>query len=199
MPTSSSGVSPEPRAIRKNSHAASAAMIARRAASAAPPAKITRTPSGAAMTPNRTRRVSSDTNAPAMMPARATRRERSHFHDLGFLRLDQVVDLVDVVVVDLLQILLGVLDVVLGYALQLLERFAGMRSCVPDGDLPFLGELVDDFHELLAPLLVHRRQRHSDDRALRGGIETKVRLADRLLDHFRLALVERRHNEDARL
>src|SRR3954462_3649167 len=199
MPTSSSGVSPEPRAMRKNSHAASAEMIARSAASAAPPAKMTRTPRGAAMTPNRTRRVSSDTKAPPVRPARATRPGRSHFHDLGFFRLDQVVDLVDVVVVNLLQLFFRMLDVILGDALQLLERFARVGTRVPNGDLPFLGELVDDLRELLAALLVHRRQGHPDDRALRGRIEAEIGFANRLLDDLRLRLVERRHDEKARL
>src|SRR4051794_38658624 len=120
------------------------------------------TPSGAAMTPKRMRRVSSDTKAPAWLAARAASRARSDFHDLGLFGLDQVVDLMDVIVVDLLQILLGVLDVVLGHALHLLERLTRMSARVPNGNLPFLGELVDDLHELLATLLVHRRKGHAN-------------------------------------
>src|SRR5215831_2575801 len=96
------------------------------AASAASPTTRMPTTIGAAMTPNRTRRVSSEL------------KRRSHFHDLGFFRLDQFVDLVDVVVVDFLQVLLGVLDVVLGHAGQLLHRVTGMRPRMTDGDLAFL-------------------------------------------------------------
>src|SRR6478735_74153 len=156
-------------------------------------------PSGAAMTPNRMRRVSSDTRPPASRAALRSPASRSDFHDLGLFGLDQVVDLVDVVVVDLLQILLGVLDVVLGDALHLLQRLARMRARVPNGNLPFLGELVNYFHELLPALLVHGRQRHANDGALRRWIEPEIRLADRLLDGFRLRLVEWRNDQHPRL
>lgn len=44
----------------------------------------------------------------------------SDFHDLGLFGLDHAVHLVDVIVVQLLQILLGVLHVVLAHAIQLL-------------------------------------------------------------------------------
>src|SRR5690242_11648105 len=113
---------------------------------------------GAAMTPNRTRRVSSDTMSPASRAPRALSPPSSDFHDLGLFGLDQVVDLVDVVVVDLLEIFLGVLHVVLGDPLELLQGFAGVRAGMPNGDLPFFGELVNDLHEVFAALLVHRRQ-----------------------------------------
>ena len=45
-----------------------------------------------------------------------------------------IVDLADVVVVDLLQVLLGVLDVVLAHAVELLEAVARVRARVANGD-----------------------------------------------------------------
>src|SRR5438874_10512115 len=109
------------------------------------------------MTPNRTRRVSSDTKAPTLHAARDAPSSTSDFHDLGLFGLDQLIDLVDVIVVDLLEIFFGVLDVIFGHTLQFLESFARMSPSVPNGDLPFLGQLVNDFHELFAALLIHGR------------------------------------------
>src|SRR5688500_15035549 len=123
----------------------------------------------------------------------------SDFHDLGFLRLDQVVDAVDGVVVRLLEILLGVLLLVLGDAVHLLQRVARVRARVAHGDPAVLGHLVDDLHEVAPALLVQRRQRHPDDAALRRRIEAEIGLADRLLDDLHLALVDGRDEERARL
>ena len=58
----------------------------------------------------------------------------SDFHQLGFFRLDDVVDLVDMVIVDLLQVLLRVLDVVLGDTGELLQPVARLGAGV--GDFP---------------------------------------------------------------
>src|ERR1051326_1914596 len=115
---------------------------------------MTRTPSGAAMIPTSTRRVSSDMRTPAWPAARAPG-GGSDFHDLGLFGLDQVVDFMDVVVARRLQVFLGGLDVVLADTVQLFQGLARVRARVPDGDLAFLGELVDDLHQLLAPLLIH--------------------------------------------
>src|SRR5439155_21146935 len=123
----------------------------------------------------------------------------SHFHDFGFFRLDQVVDLVNEVVVNLLQVFFGMLDVVLGHATQLLEDLATMCACVAHGDLSFLGELVHDLRELLATLGVHGRERHANHATLLRRIEPEIRLADRFLDRFRLRLVERGDEQQARL
>src|SRR5262245_58973968 len=187
MPMSSRGVTPVARAIRKNSHAASAEMIARSAESAAPPAKTMTAPMGIATTAKRTRRVSSDTAAPSEGAG-------SHLHDLGLFGLDHVVYLVNEVVVQLLKVLLRVLHVVLGHAVQLLERVAAVGARMPNGDLPLFSQLVDDLHELLAPLLVHRRQGNTDDLPLRGRLEPEIGLSDRLLDELDLTLVEWRDN-----
>src|SRR6476661_1530538 len=119
------------------------------------------------------------------------RRCASDLHDLGFLRLDQVVDLLDRLVVHLLDVLLEVLLVVLGNAILLLHLVARLGPCMANRHPPFLGELVHDLHEVLAPLLVHRRQRDADDVPLHRRVEAEVRLADRLLHRLDLPLVER--------
>src|SRR6185295_14660403 len=155
LPRSASGVCPAARAIRKNSQAAIADATASSPASAAPPANSIASAIGAAMTPNRIRRVSSDMDPSVALPRQGVR-NHSHFHDFGFLRLDQLIDLVNEVVVQLLEVLLRVLHVVLRRSPQLLEHVASVRARVADGDLPFLRELVHDLHELLAALLVHR-------------------------------------------
>src|SRR5688500_2770835 len=131
------------------------------------------------------------------LPAADTRRQPplrgySNLEDLGFLRLEQLLDLGDLAVVQLLQLLLGVLDVVLGDLVQLLEPVAGVGARVTDGDASFLGELVHDLHQIPPPLLVERGQGHADHSALRRRIQAEVRVADRLLDRLRQSLVPRR-------
>src|SRR6476661_1568792 len=144
MPASESGRAPDARARRKNSHAPSADTIASSAASGAPPARTIHNARGAAMTAKSTRSVSS------LMRVGSVDAKSSDFHDLGLFGLDHRIDLRDVVVVDLLQVLLGVLHVVLAHAAHLLEGVAGVRARVPHGDLAVLGQLVHDLHELLA-------------------------------------------------
>ena len=96
-----------------------------------------------------------------------------------------------------LEILLRVFHVVLAHAGQLLERVTGVRPGVPDRDLSVLGELVNDLHQVLAPLLVHLRQRNADRAPLSGWLETEIGLANRLLDDLHLPLFERRDEECA--
>ncbi len=70
--------------------------------------------------------------------------------------LQQVVEFGDEVVVQLLEVLLGVLQVVLGHLFESLEPVARLGTCVPKRYPPFHGNLVQDIHELLSPLLVER-------------------------------------------
>src|SRR5687767_421518 len=91
----------------------------------------------------------------------------SHLHDLSLFCFQQLVDPVDEIVVQLLQILLGVLLVVLGRLVELLDPLAPVRACVTHGDASFLRQLVDDLHQIAATLLVERWQRYTDDVA--GG------------------------------
>src|SRR6185437_1541375 len=126
-------------------------------------------------------------------------RRASDFHDFRFFRLEQRLQLCHVLVVGLLQILFRRLYFVLGDLVQLLELFAAVGACVPNTDATVLGELVHDLDELLATLLVHGRQRHADDAALRARIEAEVGLADRLLDRLELTLVVRSDQERPRV
>src|SRR5688500_4000046 len=86
----------------------------------------------------------------------------SDFHDLGFLVLQELVDLVHVFVVEFLQILLSVLHVVFAHAVQLLEVIASHRAGMPNGNPTLLRQLVHDLHQLLPALLVHHGQRDAD-------------------------------------
>src|SRR5690606_14877639 len=84
----------------------------------------------------------------------------SDFHDLGFLALHEFLQASNEVVVHLLQVLLGPLDLVFGYAIQLLEPVASIGARVPHGNATILRELVNELHHVAATLLVHRGNRH---------------------------------------
>src|SRR5690348_1662307 len=108
---------------------------------------------GAATTPKRMRFVSSEpktyrSSLRRFAPALGIL--TSDLHDFCFLRLDQLVHFVDVVVVYLLQLLLGVLDVVFRHPTQLLQLLAGVSARVTNGDPAVFRVLVDDLDELLA-------------------------------------------------
>src|ERR1700716_1959545 len=105
MPASSSGRAPVARAMRKNSHAPIAQTMGGSAARGPPPASTIHRAKGAATTEKRIRSASS------LMRARLS--AASDFHDLGLFGLDHLIELSNVVVVNLLQIFLGVLHVVL--------------------------------------------------------------------------------------
>src|SRR6266699_6707083 len=77
-------------------------------------------------------------------------------HDLGFLGLHRGVDELQVVVVQLLHVLLGVLLLVLGDVLGLLDAADRLGARVADRDAYLLGELVDHLDQLLAALLGER-------------------------------------------
>src|SRR5215211_4024617 len=115
------------------------------------------TVTGAPTSANRMRRVSSDTS--------------SDFHYFCFLPLQQIVNLRDVVVVELLQVLLAVLDVVLGNFVELLQLVARLCTRVANANPRLLGELVNDFYEISAALLVKRGDRHANDSGLSHWIE----------------------------
>src|ERR1700680_2982477 len=137
---------------------------------------------GAAMTAKMMRRVSSDTGL--------------DFHDFCFLRLQQLIDLADVVVVELLKLFLGPLLLVCRRFLELLQLIARGGSRVADADPRLLGQLVNDLDQLLSALLVERRERDPDDARLRLRIEPEIRLTQRLFDRRDQSLVPRRHGEE---
>ena len=99
IPLLAIGFAPPARAIRNTSHAAVAATAPSSAVKTHPPRYTNTTVTGAAITEKITRRVSSDTS--------------SDFHDFCFFPLQQIVDFHDVLIVQLLQILLGVFYIVL--------------------------------------------------------------------------------------
>src|SRR5665213_104080 len=64
-------------------------------------------------------------------------------------------------------------------------------------DAAVLGQLGNDLHEFLATLLVHRRQRNTDQTTLSTRIESQIRLANGLLDRLELPLIIWSHDEGA--
>src|SRR5437016_2932492 len=136
-------------------------------------------------------------------PCRWMRARRSgatlDLHDLGFLGLHRRVDELQVVAVQLLHILLGVLLLVLRDVLGLFDPADRLGARVADGDAPFLGELVDDLDQLFAALLGERGDGDADDVAVVGGREAEIGGEDRLLDRLEEALVPRLHGQELRL
>src|SRR6266487_4405485 len=120
IPMPAIGVVPPDRAIRKSSHAPTPASAPSAVARIQPPKYTIATVNGAPTSANRIRRVSSDTS--------------SDFHYFCFLPLQQIVDLGDVLVMKLLQILLGVLDVVFGNLVELLQLVTRFGACVANAD-----------------------------------------------------------------
>src|SRR6478735_6160134 len=129
-------------------------------------------------------------------------RSASDLHDLRFLALQQLVDLVDVVVRELLDALLGpVLLVAAGVTLvdQLLEVVDRVAAHVAHGDLPLLRHVAHDLDELLAPLLGQLRDRQPDQLAVVRGREAEIGLLDRPLDRRDRVRVEGLDRQQARL
>src|SRR6185437_14495865 len=119
----------------------------------------------------------------------------SHLHDFRFLRLHELVEPAHVVVVQLLQLALGVLLVVFRDPIELLDAVASGRAGVTHRDAAFLGELVHHLHQIAPPLLVQRRDRNANRPTLVGGVESQIGVANRLLDCGCQPLVPRRDDE----
>src|SRR5437867_11894077 len=73
----------------------------------------------------------------------------SDLHDLRLFGLHQLIHELQVVVVQLLRVLLGVLLVVRGDVLGLLDLIDRRRSGAAHNEPAFLGELVPDLHDAL--------------------------------------------------
>src|SRR5690606_15426149 len=88
-------------------------------------------------------------------------RGTSDLEQLGFLVLDQVVDLLDVLVGQRLQLLLGLVDVVLAdlaVLLQPLQLFLGLTPQITHDDLGVLPLAAGDLHHLAPALLSELRE-----------------------------------------
>src|SRR5438034_9980639 len=112
-------------------------------------------------------------------------------HDLRFLSLHRGVHLLQMVVVQLLDVLLGVLLLVLGDVLGLLDPADRLGAGVADRDAACLGELVHDLYELPAAFFGQGGNRDADDAAVVGGREAEIGRENRLLNRLEERLVPR--------
>src|SRR5215211_1159683 len=90
----------------------------------------------------------------------------SDLEDLFFLALEQGVELLDLLVGELLQRLLGAVLVVgtgLARVAQLAQVVHGVAADVADRDLALLGQAAHHLHQLLAPLLGELGDLQADD------------------------------------
>src|SRR5690606_17725485 len=118
--------------------------------------------------------------------------DRSDRHQFLFLRLDHLVDVLDRLVGDLLDLVLGAAHVVLGDLLflqQVLDLLVGVAADVADRDLGVLAFAGHDLGQLTAALLGQGGQVEADGGA--GGVrgQAQVRAQDGLLDRADHALV----------
>src|SRR5262249_41569186 len=126
----------------------------------------------------------------------------SDLQELLFLVLEHLVDLFDRRVRDLLEVLLGPVEVVLRAVAVLLERFEVVARLAPDvahRDPALLGPVAHDLHEIAAPFLGQRREHEPYDLSVVGGVDAEVAGLDRLLDRLHRTLVVRRDDQHARL
>src|ERR1041385_492612 len=112
-------------------------------------------------------------------------------HDLRFLGLHRGVHLLQMVVVQLLDVLLGVLLLVLRDVLRLLDPVDRLGAGVADRHATFLGEFVHDLDELPAALLGQGGNRDANDAAVVRMRETEIGGENRLLDRLEERLVPR--------
>src|SRR6266480_7763637 len=89
------------------------------------------------------------------------------------------------IVVQLLNLLFGVLFFVLGDVLRLLDLTDGVGTRVTDRHPALFGELVDDLHQLPPSLFVERGERDPDEVAVVGRGESQIGREDRLFHRLR--------------
>src|SRR5436190_8002810 len=126
----------------------------------------------------------------------------SDLEDLGFLALQQLIDLLRVVVGELLDALLrAVLLVLADLALvdELLEVVDRVAADVAHCDAPLLGHPAHDLDELLAALLRELRDRQPNQLAVVRGRQAEVGFLNRPLDRAQRAWVERLDGDHPRL
>src|SRR2546427_311763 len=123
----------------------------------------------------------------------------SDLHDLGFMRFRRLVYLSKMIVVQLLNVLFGVLLFILGTVLGLLDLADRLGARVADRHPALFGELVHDLHQLPPPLFVERGKRNTDEVPVVGGGESQIGREDRLFDRFEKPLVPRLDGQELRL
>src|SRR5438552_10437530 len=119
---------------------------------------------------------------------------KSNGEQIGFLRMQNLVDFTYVSVRELLHVFLRSPFLVLGNRLrleQVLEVGDRIATDIAHGDAGVFGFAVYDFDELLAPLLCQRGHRNAYHVARGRGVQTQVRIADRLLDYLHHLLFPR--------
>src|SRR2546421_11654690 len=123
----------------------------------------------------------------------------SDLHDLRFLGFHRLVHLSQMIVVQLLNVLLGVLLFILRDVLGLLHLADRIGARVADCHPPFLGELVHDLHQLPPPFFVERGERDADHVAVVGGGESQIGREDRFFDRLEEPLIPWLDGQELRL
>src|SRR5258705_12197235 len=98
-------------------------------------------------------------------------------------------------VVRLLHVLFGVLLVIGGDVLGLLDPVHRLGARMPDRDAAFLGELVHDFDQLFAAIFGQRRNRNADDVAVVRRREPEIGRENALLHRLQETFVPGLHRE----
>src|SRR5262245_26590757 len=120
----------------------------------------------------------------------------SYLLDLGFLRGQRLIDLLDQLVRQLLhlgRVLVVVVLAHLAVLVELLEQFHAVAPHVAHRHPGALGILVRNLDELLATFGVERWDRQADERAVGDRIEPEIGFAYRLLHCTHLPLVPDLH------
>src|SRR5437879_2419078 len=125
-------------------------------------------------------------------------RRASDFHDLRFFRLDRRVHRLEMLVVRLLHFFLGVLLIVRRDVFGLLDPVHRVGARMTDRDAAFLGELVNDFHQLFAAFLGQGRNGDADEVAIVRRRESQIGCENHLLEGLQQTSVPRLHGEELR-
>src|SRR5262249_53269028 len=124
---------------------------------------------------------------------RARQQARSDLKQLGFLVLEQLVDLRYVGASELVELPFGPTPLVFARIAaldQLVQRIFSVPADIADRDPAVLRLMPSDLDVFAAALLGELRKHHPDDRAVVGRVHTKVAVADRLFDRAKRRLVK---------
>src|SRR6266508_992409 len=121
---------------------------------------------------------------------------------IRFLALEHLVDLGDVSVGELLHIDLRMSLIVLRDFVileQFLQVFVRVAPDIANRDTRVLSLVANHLDQFLAPIFRERRHRHPDQVAGGCGIETEIRIPDRLFDNLDHLLLPRLHRDRPRV